>query len=223
MDKLKKIIIADDHEIFRLGLKVAIEKSPDWNVVGEAESGEELLEIIKKEYCDIIIVDFVLPGMNGIQTILKTKEQHPNLKSIIISSSRDPRLLTMSKEYGINGYIFKTEVRNTILTAIQSVLAGDSYYSNVDEVPVVPNKKPDAANPFRNLSPKELEILKLTVKGYSQKETSEKLNISIRTVETHRRNISEKVGKLPTPKLVRLAYIWNVVQDDELVSIHKSE
>lgn len=220
MEEAKKIIIADDHEIFRLGLKVAIEKSPNWKVVGEATSGEEMLKMVEKEDCSIIVVDFVLPGINGIQTIIKAKEYKPELKSIIISSSHDPRLIEKSKESGVNGYVFKTEVRDSIVSAIETVFSGENYFSKTEETPEQTKKNLDAPNPFKRLSPKELEVLKLTVKGCSQKETAERLGISIRTVETHRRNITEKVGKVSIPELVRLAYIWNIVKDDELVSIH---
>jgi DNA-binding NarL/FixJ family response regulator len=220
-EKKVRIIIAEDHDIFALGLKVAIQTCPQYHVFEEVKSGTDLVEKAKATDFDLLIVDYVLPDISGLDAILEIRKVKPDTKSIIISSAKDPRLSTLFKEHGVNGYIFKSELRSTILVGISEVLAGKSYFSEPSEIAVKTYEPMDGPNPFKNLTPKELEVLVFIVKGFSNSEIGKKLDISTRTVETHKRNIDIKMDKLPRTQLARLAYLWKVVSDDELVSIHR--
>ena len=216
-----KIIIAEDHDIFALGLKVAIQSCPEYEVFAEVKCGTDLVTQAKTSSFDLLIVDYVLPDISGLDAILEIKKEKPDTKSIIISSAKDPRLSSLFKENGVNGYIFKSELRSTILVGIREVLSGNSYFSLPSEIAVKTHEPMDGPNPFKSLTPKEIEVLILIVKGFSNSEIGDKLAVSTRTVETHKRNIDIKMGKLPRTQLARLAYLWKIVSDEELVSIHR--
>ncbi|MBN1599304.1 MAG: response regulator transcription factor [Bacteroidales bacterium] len=203
-----KVIIADDHKIFREGLKSLLEKEKDIFVVGEAESGDDVLNLIKSVEADVILMDIDMGKPDGIETTEKIKSEYPDINILILSMMGLHDFIIQALEKGARGYILKNAGKDELLTAIKCVARGDSYFSRevssslIEHLnkPVVKGIKTDIP-----LSTRELEVLKLIAQEYSNAEIAEKLFISIRTVDTHKRNLLEKLRMKNTAGLVKYA------------------
>ncbi len=222
-----RIMIADDHELIILGLKSVIQMNPEWEVISAVQTGVQCINALSVRECDLLLVDYVLPDMTGIEIIEKVKPRYPDLKFMIISASFDRRLLEKVKEAGINGYLNKAEIGSTVAYAINEVLSGRNYYSEITESwmrkeGVSADAGRQAPGPFSKLTSREIEIVKLLTSGKSQKEIADILGIAAKTVEVHKYNIHLKMGRVPDAELTRLAYVWKLISDPSLISIHGS-
>lgn len=217
MNGIKKISIVDDHEVTAFGLKSIIETEPNWKVSVILKNGNSFIQFMNIESCDLAIVDYMLPDMTGLDVMKTIRQKIPNQKFLLISSIRDEKLKQQLIDMNIEGYLFKSESSNQIYHCIQTIFNQGTYYS-LFEPDVSPNK---GLGPFQSLTKRELEIAIYTSKGYSQKEISEKLTISIKTVEVHKYNLINKLGKISDIELAKLAISWNLIKDDTLISIHK--
>lgn len=157
---------------------------------------------------DLILSDYMLPEKNGLEVLLEIKKTNPNQKCVLISSVEEERLKIICQEAHIEGYIFKSESRKKISEAIQKVLNGDTYYSELKSPTLALWQHP--SNPFLKLSPKELEILKEMLKMRNMKDTAKDLSISVKTVDTHRMNIKRKLG-MNNEEIMQEAKKWGLV------------
>jgi DNA-binding NarL/FixJ family response regulator len=192
-----RILIADDHDIFNLGMKVALEKDPFLKVVGEANSGEHLLKLITKLQCDLVICDYKLPGMNGIETLAKAKKLKSNLKTILISSIEKFEVQALCEKNKIDAYLFKSDVRNKIVEIANQILRNKTYRP-------IENQGVNPANPLLKLTKKEIESLRFWSSGKSLDETGSHMKVNIKTVETHRANIKKKLPGLSKAEIFSL-------------------
>ena len=218
MDKIR-VMIADDHKIFRDGIKSILEKEKDMEVVEEAASGSEVIEKVGQSAIDVIVLDIDMGKPNGIELAEIISKEYPDVKILILSMMGLHDFIIQALEKGAIGFILKNAGKDEMLTAIRSVAKGDSYFSReVSTILIEHLNKPRAAKKRIAdipLSARELEVLTLIVQENSNPEIAEKLFISIRTVDTHRRNLLEKLGVKNTAGLVKYALQKGLIEQDE--------
>ncbi|MEI6265296.1 MAG: response regulator transcription factor [Sphingobacteriia bacterium] len=192
-----KIVIADDHLIFREGFKLLLNNQPELTLVGEADNGKSLLTLIEKTAPDIAFVDIKMPEMDGIETCKKIKANGTTTKVIALSMFNDDYLVVEMLEAGAYGYLLKNTDRHEILAAAKAVNMGDNYYCNSTSnklAKLIAAKRYNPHKPSKQLklSIRETEVLTMLCDQLTNKEIAEKLNISSRTVETYRLSLLEK-------------------------------
>ncbi len=218
MNKIR-VLIADDHKIFRDGLRSILEKEKDIRVIDDAASGNEVIEKVVKGSIDVLLLDIDIGKPNGIELTEIIKRDHPEVKILILSMMGLHDFILQALEKGATGYILKNTGKDEVLTAIRSVAKGDSYFSREVSTILIEhlNKPRPSKKTILNipLSAREIEVIKLIALEYSNPEIAEKLFISIRTVDTHRRNLLEKLGVKNTAGLVKYAIKKGLVDQDQ--------
>ena len=203
------ILLADDHVMFRQGIKKIIEESDNLKIVGEVGNGLELLEFLKNRSVDMVILDISMPNMRGIEATREAKIIRPDIKVLILSMHNNTEYVQHSIKAGADGYLIKEESDTELLTAINKVLQGDRYISHGLSLELADNflRKggKDSKHPFDRLTIREREVLKLIAEGKSSKGIAELLFISPRTAEHHRANIRKKLGLQSTADLTKYA------------------
>lgn len=203
-----KVLIADDHAIVRTGLRAILQAEPTLQLVGEATSGYESLEMVAKLTPDILILDVSMPDLDGISVTRQLKSQFHDLNILILTIHEDHALLREAIKSGASGYILKRAAESELISAIQIVMRGDMYVDHsmlrefIDEKPRSASIGQKTIEP---LTPREVDVLKYIAQGYTNRQIGEELNISIRTVEGHRANLSGKIGLRSRVDLVRYA------------------
>ncbi|HLT25013.1 MAG TPA: response regulator transcription factor [Ignavibacteria bacterium] len=209
MKKLK-VLIADDHKMFRQGVMNILNDTGEVEVT-EAESGDELIEKLKTEKPDVILMDINMPGINGIEATKLVKKKYPAIKVMAVSTSDEENYIIEMLKAGAMGYVLKSTGVDELLEAIKVVSRGDSYFckeaSNVilfqlDKIKKSRTQKQETDVP---LTDREIEVLKLIAEGLTNKEIGERLFISTRTVDTHRRNLHQKLNIKNAAGLVNYA------------------
>jgi DNA-binding NarL/FixJ family response regulator len=213
MPALIKIIIVEDHPIFRMGMKEMIDSEKDLNVIGEAENVTEAIDLIKKKSPDLVIVDLSLKDSNGIELVREINNQYKNIYSLVLSMHDESLHAERCLMEGAKGYIMKQEASESVITAIRHIMS-DKIYVSPDIMSNILNKfqnQPNLINasPLKRLANRELEIFQLIGLGMSSKDIAVQLMISIKTVGTYRERIKEKLGLENSEMLVRHAVIWS--------------
>lgn len=203
------MLLADDHKIFRDGVRSILEKERDMLVVDDAANGIEVLEKIEKLEVDVLVLDIDIGKPNGIEITEMVSKSHPGVNILILSMMGLHDFVIQALEKGAIGFLLKNTGKDEVLTAIRSVSKGDSYFSREVSAVLIEQLRKPASSRKKNvdipISPREIEVLKLIAQEYSNSEIAEKLFISIRTVDTHRRNLLEKLGAKNTAGLVKFA------------------
>lgn len=203
-----RVLIADDHAIVRTGLRALIAAEPSLELVGEATGGYEAIELVGKTWPDVLLLDLSMPDLDGIAVTRKLKSQAPDLRILILTVHEDEALLREAIRAGAAGYILKRAAEAELISAIRIVMRGDLYVDPALLRPLLLEPEKAAAperRPIEALTPRETEVLKLIVQGYTNRQIAEELCISVRTVEGHRANLSEKLGLRSRVELVRYA------------------
>jgi len=207
-----RIIIVDDHDIFREGLKVVISTIENTTLVAEASNGKEFLEILEYKACDIVFMDIQMPIMDGIDATKLAMEMKPDLKIIALSMFGDEKYLQSMLDAGAKGFLLKKVKRTELDVAIKAVMQGNNYFSQ-ELLSFFTNKYLAKGNETpAKFTARELEILQLLAKGYSSVEIAEKFNISYRTVDVHRSNLITKTGSKNVLDMLIYAVINKLVQ-----------
>lgn len=211
MDAIK-VIIVDDHKIIRVGLRGLLEREKDIEVTGEAENGEEVLKALKHQVADVVLMDIDLGETDGIKVTREIKELYPSMHVLGLTMHEEPGYIIKMLEAGSSGYLLKNAGREELLTAIHTVAKGDSYFSqkvSATLLQALTDQKENSSGQKKALqtplSDREIEVLRLIAQEYSNGEIAEKLFISIRTVDTHRRNLLEKLQVKNTVGMVKYA------------------
>ena len=207
-----KILIIDDHPIVRQGLARLIEHENDLEVCGQADDAPAAMRAIKKLNPDIAIVDITLKETNGMELIKDIKVQYPNLPILTLSMHEESLYAERALRAGAKGYIMKQQATDNVIDAIRRVLNGQVYISDEMAAKMVRklvNGRPDAgASPLDSLSDRELEVFLLIGKGHGTRQISEKLHLSIKTIETYRSHIKEKLNLVDASELLQYSIQW---------------
>ena len=204
-----KIVLADDHKIVREGLKNLLDKEWDIEIIGEADNGRAALQIVQNLDPDIIIMDIGMPQLNGIEAAKRIKEISPEIKIIALSMHSDKQFVTGMLQAGSSGYLLKDCAVDELVDAIRTVVDNKIYLSS-EISGIVVNEymqnltKLDESN-FSDLTDREREVLQLIAEGTTTKNISERLFISVKTVESHRKNIMDKLKLYTVPELTKYA------------------
>lgn len=204
-----RIVLTDDHEILRAGLKNLIGKEPGLSVVGEAGDGEQLMALLGKTKCDCIILDLSMPRMDGMQAIKEIRKKFPKVRILVLTMQKDSEHFRHAMTLGASGYVLKDDAYQQLVLAVKTVLRGKQYISPaIAELTTdrYLRSMDDIESPsLEILTKREQQVLKLVVKGMPSKNIAAKLDISVRTVETHRANLTNKLGIKSTAGLVKFA------------------
>ena len=211
MEKIK-IILVDDHKLVRDGIKALLTGVPDIDIIGEAGSATELFRELESRKPDLLIMDISLPEISGIEITKKIGIEFPGINVLILSMYTNEEFIINSLKAGARGYLPKNTSREELLEAIHAIHKGDEFFGeSISKVMLksfvkrATNEDQPAEKPHEILTGREIEILKLYVEGLINKEISDKLDISIRTVETHKNHIMRKLGLKSTVELVKFA------------------
>lgn len=214
-----QVLIAEDHQMVRAGLRALLEKAGDVFVLGEASNGQEAIELTEQLNPDILIMDIMMPRLNGIQAAEQLKSRKNNgTRILLLSMYSDESLVYQALQSGVNGYLLKTSASDELVQAVHEVAAGRRFLSApISEIVMENAFKPrptSELDPLANLSPREKEILQLIVEEHTSAEIAQLLTISEKTVEKHRANMMEKLHVRNLAGLVRLAVKYRVVDPD---------
>ena len=207
----KRIVIVDDHPLFRKGLEQLINSENGFAVCGEAGSAAEAMEVIRKLNPELAIVDLSLPGANGIELIKNIRAEFPKLPVLVLSMHDESLYALRALRAGAEGYVMKHEAMANVIHAIHEVFNGRPYLSPAMAAQVitrVAHGADEQADPVDRLSDRELEILELIGKGKDVREIAKLLHLSPKTVETHRSHIKDKLDLKNSREVARFALQW---------------
>ncbi len=214
-----KIILVDDHQIVRDGIKALLSDSLNIKVIGEVKSAYELFDLLKTQIPDIVLLDVSLPTMSGIEVSKILSSDFPKIKKLMLSMYTSEDFIFNAIKSGVNGYLPKNITRNELLQAINEVSDGREYFSKTISDTILKSYLKSAKygnnvsdDKLCKLTKRENEILLYVVEGLHNKDIAEKLYISIRTVETHKTNIMHKLNLNGTVDLVKFAIKNNIIE-----------
>lgn len=213
-----RVLLVEDHALVRAGLRALLERANDIHVVGEASNGQEGVELTQTLKPDVVIMDIMMPRLNGIQAA----EHIQNLKLpahvLLLSMYSEEGLVHQALQSGARGYVLKTSVSDELLEAVRKVALGETYLSAaISSIVTESAFHPSASqsqNPLENLSPREKEILQLVAEEHTSLEIAKMLSISEKTVEKHRANLMEKLHVRNLAGVVRLAIKYGLIDKD---------
>lgn len=204
-----KVLIADDHAIVRAGLRALIKDEPSLVLIGEATGGVEAVELAGHLEPDIFLLDLSMPDLDGITVTRRIRQVKPQARILILTVHEDEGLIREVIKAGASGYILKRAAEADLISAINVVMRGDIYIDPTMMRTLLSEstqmQESSLSNGLEPLTPRETDVLKLIVQGYTNRQIAEELSISTRTVEGHRSNLSEKLGLHNRVELVRYA------------------
>jgi DNA-binding NarL/FixJ family response regulator len=209
-----RILVADDHEIVRRGLKLVMDREPDLDVVAEAADGAEAVERALSEDIQLAILDVSMPRMTGLQAARELAHRRPELRMLILSMYENEQFLFEALKAGASGYVLKSGVDRDIVEACRAAMRGQTFLYQSAVTTLVRDflDRSSGNGDFDPLTPRELEVLKLIAEAHSSKDIAEMLVISIKTVERHRANILQKLGMRDRVELTRYAIRRGLVE-----------
>lgn len=219
MTKKIKVALADDHALMREGLMALLRDNPAIEIVGNVDSGEAAVNLANQMQPDLFLMDIMMKGMTGIEATRWIKEHNPNIKIILVSSEVNKDFITAGIKSGIDGYVPKDTDKETLMTAIDTAMRGERYFSPEITALVfqdfyVKEKggKGSRTKKTGELTRREEEVLMWIAHGKSLKEVADELFISIKTVETHKMHIQDKLGLKNTAQLVKYAIEHGIIE-----------
>jgi DNA-binding NarL/FixJ family response regulator len=204
---VKRIVIADDHEVVRSGLRAIVETHSTWTVSGEATNGEEALALALETRPDVLILDYSMPLMNGLEVSRRLKSMQQKTEILILTMHESEELLTDAILAGVRGFLFKSDARTQLISAIEALLEGRPYFTRVllekllRDYRVSKQNKPDVTL----LTSREQTVVQLIAEGHTNRSIGVIMKLSVKTVETHRASAMRKLGLSSTAELVRYA------------------
>ena len=213
-----RILLADDHTLVRAGIRALLDATDGITVVAESGDGREALELIIKHRPDVALLDIAMPGMSGLEVARRCAQESPRTKVIILSMHADATHVRQAMRAGVAGYLVKGAAVTELPVAVHSVMRGETYLTpQVSKTVVDGFLREDAgeAGPLEGLTDRQREILQLVAEGRSTKEIARTLDLSVKTVETHRARIMERLGIRDVAGLVRFAIRSGLVSPNE--------
>jgi DNA-binding NarL/FixJ family response regulator len=205
-----RVIIADDHNLVRQGIRALLEKADDIEVVGEAEDGVEAVELAERTLPDIVIMDISMPRLNGTLATQRIRALHLPTRVVMLSMYTEESLVRQALRFGAQAYVIKRAVADELLLAIRAAKNGDTYLSppiagSILKEFLASTNDTEEASVFERLSPREREVLQLVGEGHKNQEIAEAMVVSIKTVEKHRASLMSKLDIHDLAGLVRVA------------------
>jgi two-component system, NarL family, response regulator NreC len=210
-----RVLIAEDHLLVRAGIRALLEKPGDIHILGEASNGQEAIELTRELKPDVLIMDIMMPRLNGIEAAERIQELRLPTYILLLSMYSDAGFVHKALQCGVKGYVLKSSVSDELIQAVRTVASGDRFLSSpISELVqegIVHSDTSNIDDPFESLSPREKEIMKLIAEGYTSVEIGKILFISDKTVEKHRVNLMKKLNIRNLAGLVRLAIKHHLV------------
>ena len=214
-DKQTRLLIVDDHAVVRSGLRLLLDGESDFEVIAEAGNARDAVFEARAHKPDVIVLDVVMPGESGIEVLPRLKKEAPEAKVLVLSMQDDPRYVREAFAQGANGYVLKEAVDAEVVGAVREIAAGGEYvHPALGARLVAADAKERAAAAADPLSEREREVLRLLALGHTNQEIAKKLYISVRTAETHRAHIMQKLGLSTRAELVRYAIAHGLLADE---------
>jgi two-component system, NarL family, response regulator NreC len=204
------IVLADDHEVVRQGLRMILEAEPGMDVVAEAGDAESAARYALGHKPSIVLLDLNMPGEDSLETIPTILENSPETAVVVLTMQKEPAFARRALQAGAKGYVVKHSAAAELVKAIRSVLAGETYLN--PELGAKMAAEPADEGPPDELTPREIEVLGLLAQGYMNPEIAEQLVLSVRTVETHRANLQRKTGLSTRAELIAYAVEHGLVE-----------
>ncbi len=219
------VLLAEDHQIVREGLRAMLNLEADIKVVGEAENGRQAVELFAKLRPDVVVMDIAMPLLNGMEATRQLLQAFPGTKVLILSAHSDDAYVTMVMDIGASGYLIKQTASHVLPEAIRAVHQGKTYFS-----PIIAKRRNHQTQKARAqgelpgkvvspLSTREMEVLQLIAEGKANKETADELHISVKTVEKHRQSLMDKLNIHDTAGLTRYAISMGIIENSVQVTI----
>ena len=203
---MKRILIADDHEVVRSGLRAIVETRPNWIVTAEAPDGEQAIALALETRPDIIIADYSMPLVNGLEVSRRVKALRLRSEVLILTMHENEELLTEALLTGVRGFLLKSDARKHLISAIEALLDGRPYFTSVVLEKLLTDYRLNKQNKSSVLlTSREQNVVQLIAEGHTNKAISSILKLSVKTVETHRASAMRKLGISSTAELVRYA------------------
>ena len=211
------IVLADDHLIVRKGLKAILSAEPDFNIVGEAGDGLEAVDLVARLEPDILVLDLMMPGINGLEAIRQIARKNLKTAIVVLSMHNSEAYVLEALRSGAKAYILKEAPPEELIRAIREVTAGHSYLSSQISAQSIDSylqkTEGNLLEPFQTLTPREQEIFRLAIHGFSNTEIASNLHISPRTVETHRSSLMHKLGLHNHTQLIKYAITRGMITE----------
>ena len=209
-----RILLADDHNLVRAGVRRILEAQPGIVVAGEVADGDAALEFVRADPVDVLVLDLTMPGTDGFEVLRQVKATLPGMKVLVLTMHANAEYVARAVQDGADGYLLKDSAVQDLVAAIEAVRAGRAYYSPPVQRELSELLRAHSAppRPMDLLTEREREVLRLVVKGHSTKEIASQLDISTRTVETHRANLMRKLNLKSVALLTQFAIREGLVQ-----------
>ncbi len=207
-----KIIIADDHKLFREGLKQILKDEPDIIIVEEASTGQEVLYKIEKSDVDILILDISMPGLSGLDVLKQLKSSKSKFSILVLSMYPEEQYALRAIKLGASGYITKASASDELILAIRKISKGGTYISSSIAEKLIFSLKDDSeSHPHHKLSDREFQILQLVASGKTMTQIADELCLSVKTISTYRSRILEKMNMKSNAELIHYALKHNII------------
>ena len=208
-----RVLLADDHALVRAGMRALLAELPGIEVVAESGDGREALRLVRERKPDIALLDISMPELNGLEVVGRIARDHPNTRAIILSMHGDDESVRRALVAGAAGYLLKNSDRRELELALRAVARGDTWLSPSLTKRVVATYT-QGGSPDAVLTPRQREVLQLVAEGHSNKEIASRLNVALKTVETHRTELMERLGIHGVASLVRYAIQVGLVRPE---------
>jgi two-component system, NarL family, response regulator NreC len=205
-----RVLLADDHQLMRSGVRLMLEREPDITVVGEASDGREAVALAKSLKPEVVVMDIGMPNLNGIEAALQMTQHNPELAVVMLSMHSDESYVLRALKAGARGYLLKDSAEADLIKAVHVVAGGKSFFSPAVSKVLLDDyvrklSRSGTEDAYDLLTPREREILQLIAEGKSNKDVANLLNLSVYTVESHRSNLMEKLNLKGVPELILYA------------------
>jgi DNA-binding NarL/FixJ family response regulator len=209
----KRVMLVDDHEIVRKGVRALVETRHEWVLCAEVADGLTALKVAKETQPDLVVLDISMPGVSGLDLILQLKNQLPKVEILVLTMHESERMMAQALRAGARGYLLKTECGDNVIEALSALSRHQAYFSAaVSEALLKSYVRSNVPEDFEQLTPRERQIVKLVAEGYSNKKIAMILNIGVKTVETHRATAMRKTGTSSSADLTLYAARNDLVQ-----------
>jgi len=209
-----RIVIADDHTIVREGLKQVLSAASDLTIVGEAQNGHEVLQRVREQDFDVLLLDMSMPGKSGIELIKQVRAEKPRLRIMVLSMHQEPQYAVRAIRAGASGYLTKESASAQLVSAIRKVAGGGAYITDAVAEQLALGAMPQTDGPPHSaLSDRELQVFRLLVAGGTVSEIADQLNLSVKTVSTHKARILQKMNMSNPTELIRYALQHGLIED----------